>query len=93
MRLLLLVLLVYAPSAWSQETGAAYGVETGWTPPSAVEMSDTATASMLPVDTRVLAPVEGDIAAAQPTVRGFLYQVFLTAVTALVTALVWRAVF
>lgn len=35
----------------------------------------------------------GSTAAAQPTMRNFLYQVFLAAVTALVTALVWKAVF
>jgi hypothetical protein len=31
--------------------------------------------------------------AAQPTMRNFLYQVFLAAVTALITALIWKAVF
>lgn len=45
-----------------------------------------------------LAPVmaeNGDsgAAVAQPTMSGFLYQVLLAAVTALVTALIWKAVF
>lgn len=34
-----------------------------------------------------------ETAARQPTVRGFLYQVLLAATTALVTALIWKAVF
>jgi hypothetical protein len=31
--------------------------------------------------------------AAQPSVRNFLYQILITAVSALVTALIWKAVF
>lgn len=39
------------------------------------------------------AKASAETAAAQPSMRNFLYQVFLAAVTALVTALIWKAVF
>lgn len=42
---------------------------------------------------RVAENGDSGAAVAQPTMGGFLYQVFLAAVTALVTALIWKAVF
>jgi hypothetical protein len=62
-----------------------HAVDDRWTPAPAD--------ATLRIEQRAAAHGNAADSAAQPTVQGFLYHVFLTAVTALVTALIWRAVF
>ena len=88
---MLLLLLLCAVPAVAQERAPA---EAGAVQPTAA----LSAVRPLPPELRVAAPARvqnaattGAAAAAQPSVENFLYQVLLAAVTALVTALVWRA--
>lgn len=99
MRVLMLLLLMAPAPLWSQaadadpEPGDAAVQEQQ--EPRLVEGWERSTATSIEqaVPLRAEAERSASAAAAQPTMRGFLYQVFLTAVTALVTALIWKAVF
>jgi hypothetical protein len=92
--LLLLILVPTVPLASQTATGDLPSSPAVSAPAAADAPAPTAdhSAPSAPLVTlREAEAAEGS--AAQPTVQGFLYHVFLTAVTALVTALVWRAVF
>lgn len=102
MRILLLaavMLALIAPSAWAQERGSLQGSS------EARVMSDREAraillaplaAERLPAEIEA-APARRDAAAAfdasSDRSSDFLYQIVLTAVSALVTALIWKAVF
>lgn len=97
MRLLMLLLLVVAAPLAGQEPGPpAVAEEPDVLEPEPVKENPMQRTVEVSDETR-LAPsiIESDseAAAAQPTMRNFLYQVLLAAVTALITALVWKAVF
>lgn len=98
MRVLILLLLI--PSAgWTQArpepevTSEPAAVQAQAAQPDTVRSGS----AMQPVSTvAAAAERKRDAAAAevaQPTMRNFLYQILLTAVTALITALIWKAVF
>jgi hypothetical protein len=93
--LLLLILVPTVPLASQTATGdlpSSPAVSAPLAAPDAPAATADHSAPSAPLVTlREAEAAEGS--AAQPTVQGFLYHVFLTAVTALVTALVWRAVF
>lgn len=94
-----MLLLLMAPAPlWSQAADPDPAPVTAAVPeqqePRLVEGAELSTPTSLhaaPVRAEEEKPASE--AAAQPTMRGFLYQVFLTAVTALITALIWKAVF
>lgn len=97
MPVLLILLLCTTLPLTAQVTTGDPAVRPAISPAAAVPTAQEASQSLgtLPADSVAsLHAVEGaGGAAAQPTVQGFLYHVFLTAVTALITALIWRAVF
>ncbi len=89
----LLLLLLAAPAAHAQEAAAptAHG-------PLRAEPSPLRTAEIpaLPGErqsSEAAAPVARAAVKAEPSGREFIYQILMTAVSALVTALVWKAVF
>jgi hypothetical protein len=93
MRVLLISLLLCASPAWGQSMPIMVppGQPVPAPPPTEPGAGDLAPAGEEP---RLHAAEERAAAvAAQPTAQGFLYQVLLAAVTALVTALIWKAVF
>jgi hypothetical protein len=102
MRILLLVvvmLALIAPSAWPQELGSLQGSSEARVltdrEARAILLAPLA-AERLPAEI-VAAPARRDDAAADVASADrssdFLYQIVLTAVSALVTALIWKAVF
>lgn len=99
MRVLMLLLLVLsAPLAGQEPEPLAVAEESASLEPEAPPATEIAmprTAEPSGETTPAPSIVESSTAAAaaQPTMRNFLYQIFLTAVTALITALIWKAVF
>jgi hypothetical protein len=89
----LLLLLLAAPSAHAQEAAApAAGgpLRAEPSPPRTVEIP------ALPGERQssvAAAPEAQKAVKAEPSGRDFMYQILMTAVSALVTALVWKAVF
>ena len=92
---LLLVLLLAAPAA-----AHAQDTESPAEAPRGPLRSETSAPRLASVKPQLPALREhsasarlGETARAEPSGRDFLYQIVLTAVSALVTALVWKAVF
>ncbi len=94
--LLFLLLLAGAPVASQtppRNAAGASGAPVAATASAPEDVAPASTGAMLRLERAEAARASDAGTAAQPTVQGFLYHVFLTAVTALVTALIWRAVF
>ena len=100
MRLLLLASLLFATSAGAQEmpraeTGLAEARSALPTTPDPAPVKPGGDGTR-PVEGGEAVETAGTIsssAAAEPTFRNFVYQVLVATVTALLTALIWKAVF
>lgn len=97
---LLIMLLLMAPAPLSSQSVDPHHVQEEpialeeQEPPLADESARTGAKIFEYVESvRAVKAAPASSSAAQPTMGGFLYQVFLAAVTALVTALIWKAVF
>lgn len=96
--LLLLLLLVFAAPGRGQDRPGSAPLPREVPLASQQERADTALPAGAELNRSVrLALVREErspsVGAAQPSMRNFLYQILITAVSALVTALIWKAVF
>lgn len=89
----LLLLLLAAPAAHAQEAAAAPTGPLRAEPSPARQSTPEIPRLSGERQISVAASRESRAAKAEPSGRDFMYQILMTAVSALVTALVWKAVF